>query len=733
MNERQRNSIFKFVFVIAAILLVALSVSSYISVTNLADASAWVTHTHKVKLELELALRALVQAESAQRGYLHSRDSIFLDGYDQAIRQVATHIDSVETFTRDNPSQQENVKKLRVLVTARMDFLSNLIREAPEPVVAAQRLAPGRAIMDSVAHQIEKMKLEEDELMKARSSRLVRESFSTPLLTFILVIGGTLILGAAYFKIVQELRMSELLRITLLEAQQLAHIGSWEWDVRKNKITWSDELYRIYGLAPQQFEADYETFLKYIHPDDKGFVDQAVQKAFKDQQPFAFVHRVVRPDNSVRFLSSTGKVIADNKGVTLRMAGTAQDVTEEKTFESDLEVSEERFNKIFENNPVAMTLAEIKTNKIRYANRAFCSLFGYSKEEVIGRSSEELNLIDPEENARLIGIIMNILQESRTVEQLQALSAKETEELLLRLKESGALKDLEVQYTKKNGEIFSAVVSFEVLAFHTDSFTVTSYQDVTDRKKSENLLKKQNQELAMMNKELESFTYISSHDLQEPLRKIQTFVSRILEEEKSISDRGKEYFIRMQDSANRMQTLIADLLAYSRTTKSESKLEYAHLNEILEEVQEELKELINEKHARVDAGDLGQANVILFQFRQLIQNLIGNALKFSKPGVPPHIVIRRRDVRGNEVKNVALAAEKRYCHISVSDNGIGFDPKYKDQMFGLFARLHDQEEVPGTGIGLAIVKKIVENHQGVVTATGEPNKGATFDIYFPIA
>jgi len=241
-----------------------------------------------------------------------------------------------------------------------------------------------------------------------------------------------------------------------------------------------------------------------------------------------------------------------------------------------------------------------------------------------------------------------------------------------------------------------------------------------------------NTALQKMNKELESFAYISSHDLQEPLRKIQTFVTRISEKEsQNLTVKGKEMFHRMQLAAKRMQTLIEDLLTYSRTNTSERKFETTDLNKIMQEVKEDLKEEIKEKKATIEATELCEANIIPFQFRQMMHNLIGNALKFSNPETPPHIKIKGHIEKGINLDHKKLSPQNKYCHISVIDNGIGFEKEYHEKIFELFQQLHGKAEYSGTGIGLAIVKKIVENHEGMITATSELNKGATFDIFIP--
>lgn len=229
-------------------------------------------------------------------------------------------------------------------------------------------------------------------------------------------------------------------------------------------------------------------------------------------------------------------------------------------------------------------------------------------------------------------MIFGYLHENRSLAEVQALSKEKTETLLLRLKQSEKMKNFEICYTRKNGEKFPALISFEIIRIGTESYTVTSYQDITQRKKSETLLKNQNDQLEKMNKELESFAYISSHDLQEPLRKIQTFASRIKEkEENNLSESGKHMFNRMHDAAKRMQTLIQDLLAYSRSSTTEPMLETTDVNVIIAQVKEDLKEELNDKHAKIDANHLGNAEIIPFQFRQLMHNLISNSLKFSNP------------------------------------------------------------------------------------------------------
>jgi signal transduction histidine kinase len=302
-----------------------------------------------------------------------------------------------------------------------------------------------------------------------------------------------------------------------------------------------------------------------------------------------------------------------------------------------------------------------------------------------------------------------------------------------------ANKELAFQNQEKEKRAAELIIANKELAFQNEEKEKRAAELIIANKELAFQIKekeKRTAELIIANKELLAFTYVSSHDLQEPLRKIQTFVSIILENEhKNLTDEGKYNFKRMQMAAGRMQQLIDDLLAFSRINTTELKFEKTEFAVIIEEVKTELKDTIQEKHAVIEAPELCSVNIITFQFRQLMYNLISNALKFSKPDIPSHIVITSRIEKGRPLMGTThtkvLQPEKNYCHITVTDNGIGFEPHFSERIFEVFQKLHSKDVYSGTGIGLAIVKKIVENHNGIIIATSELNKGAQFDIYIP--
>lgn len=317
-------------------------------------------------------------------------------------------------------------------------------------------------------------------------------------------------------------------------------------------------------------------------------------------------------------------------------------------------------------------------------------------------------------------------------------SSKERFESLLKQGRENAVKG-EVYIYANNGKAIPVLMSVNTLPL--DDIIVFSIiiTDLTILKKNEEELRhrsmqleQKNIELESANKDLTSFTYVSSHDLQEPLRKIQTFASLISQEEsKNLSDSGKDYFLRMQETAKRMQAIIEDLLIYSHAKTTDHKFEKTDLTLIVNDVLKDFELLIQEKKATIVSDRLCKIRIIPSQFRQLIYNLISNSFKFTNPEKRIHITIKSKIEKGSKLNNKKLLPEIDYCHMIYTDNGIGFDAQYKNRIFEVFQRLHSKEAYQGTGMGLAICKRVVENHKGIITASGQLNKGARFDIYIP--
>jgi light-regulated signal transduction histidine kinase (bacteriophytochrome) len=260
-------------------------------------------------------------------------------------------------------------------------------------------------------------------------------------------------------------------------------------------------------------------------------------------------------------------------------------------------------------------------------------------------------------------------------------------------------------------------------------------RDITELKTTENALRVSEEKLRQStvqlersNRELQDFAYVASHDLQEPLRKISVFGERLKEKNAGKFDsESLDYLDRMQKAAGRMQTLINDLLAFSRVTTKVQPFTRVDLAEVASSVVDDLEGRIELVQGRVEVGPLPIIDADALQMRQLLQNLIGNALKFRRSGELPVVKVEAQLIPD------PAAPDKRLCRLTVSDNCIGFEEKYLDRIFNAFQRLHTRKEYEGTGMGLAIVRKIALHHGGDVTATSKPGEGSTFIVTIPVA
>jgi len=257
-------------------------------------------------------------------------------------------------------------------------------------------------------------------------------------------------------------------------------------------------------------------------------------------------------------------------------------------------------------------------------------------------------------------------------------------------------------------------------------------KDITAERAIESAHRKKEIELAQSNKELEEFAYVASHDMQEPLRKITTFGNLLSEKFKeALGGDGLIYLSRMTASAENMRLLINDLLEFSRISKSAHQYETVDLNHTLRQVKQTLDLVIQESGAEISKVQLPVVDAVPSQMEQLFANIISNAIKFHKPGVPPVIQIECSLLSEAEKRNLKLTANSEYYCIAISDNGIGFEDEYKERIFQVFQRLHGKSEYPGSGIGLAICKRIAEYHHGMIYAGNIPGTGARFTFILP--
>tara|TARA_R110000868_G_scaffold37619_4_gene132850 strand:- start:3918 stop:5702 length:1785 start_codon:yes stop_codon:yes gene_type:complete len=287
----------------------------------------------------------------------------------------------------------------------------------------------------------------------------------------------------------------------------------------------------------------------------------------------------------------------------------------------------------------------------------------------------------------------------------------------------------------KNGDIrYFKAYGKTVISADRKKQMIGTVTDISDEIENYRLIEERNLELERNNKELSAFNYVASHDLQEPLRKIQTFLSRLEDKEASkFSKTGLTYIDRIKNASTRMRLLIDDLLQFSRTNRADKIFEVSNINLLLEGAKQDLAEVISEENAIIKADTFPSMKVIPFQIQQLFSNLISNSLKYRPKERNPEINITYSNVKASVEAEIIKPLTKQYHKITFTDNGIGFDNEYAQKIFVLFNRLHNKDEYSGTGIGLSICKKIVENHQGFIFAQGTPNVGAIFTVYLPVS
>ena len=410
--------------------------------------------------------------------------------------------------------------------------------------------------------------------------------------------------------------------------------------------------------------------------------------------------------------------VKDETGSIVGVLTVCTDTTEAYIAANKLRESERRFREIADLSPVWIWITDTEVN-VQYANKELLKYIGIANSSDFTDQAWE-NIVHPDD----IGIVQNGFK--RAVEEKTDFAL----EYRVKNAASGQFEWFKVLAVPRieNGKLKGFIGTAMNIEQHK-SFENNLQNEVEVRTKE---LADSNIQLEKMNKELQSFAYISSHDLQEPLRKIQMFAEVLMDKEyNNLSENGKLKFDKIQSAANRMQSLINDLLAYSRTDTEKRIFEVVALGAVIKEVQNDLSEELRNKKGEVNLLSNCKVEVVPFQFRQLIYNLISNSLKYARTNVPPIIEIEGKIVNGIKIGEHILKKDEHFAQITITDNGIGFENQFSEKIFEVFQRLHGKQEYIGTGIGLAIVKKIVQNHNGYISASGEPNKGAVFQIYIP--
>ena len=527
-----------------------------------------------------------------------------------------------------------------------------------------------------------------------------------------------------------ELR-SQIAEDQLQLSIEAAQLGTWDFNLLTGELLFSDRAKQLFWL-PLSAHVDYAVFLQTLHPDDREPTDRVVQAVL---QPGSSGHyhceyRAVGPDaGQLRWIRSNGQVFFNEHGLAYRFIGTVIDITAAK-----------------ENETLLQQRVEEQTQELTRQAHQLRTTLDASLNSIIAMTA----IRDPD------GTIVDFRMDTANKAVVQSLF-KTPEELigqtLLTLfpgnKDNGFFDFYAgVVNTGQSGQTTQYYIDsvglegwFEVSAVKQDGDSVViTFNNITDRKRNELVaqeqaseLKAANAELKRSNESLQQFAHIASHDLQEPLRRIQSF-SDLLQSQfaDNLSDGEKDMVRRIQRSAGRMQLLIKDLLFYSQLSIRQEAFVVVSLTDVLTDVLSDLELSITEKQATVSVAPLPSILGNASRLRQLFQNLLANALKFAPAGTAPLIKIDSVAAQPDALpQSLQDNSDQTFWLITVADNGIGFDVRYKDRIFTPFQRLHSPVNYSGTGIGLAICQRVAQNHGGIIDVDSQVGRGSVFKVFLP--
>ena len=731
MKFYEKPLFLKIVFIISIAIILFVSAVSFRHINNLNKSNDIVEHSYVVYANIQKLYSEIKDLEIDRRNYFITRDKNILIHIQSDVSTVNNDINALEKLINDNPKQIRNVKLLRGYFKEKIKVVEeglkylNLKRDNP---LVVENIKKGSLVMEKISFTINKMVEIENNLLEKRLDDNKEVNRFTPIVNYVTLFVTLFILIFAIIKISKDINSlrdsnSELkLAIESSDmAEQIGNFGIWQYNIDKDEFNYSDNIYRMLGYEPNSFDAVIENYTNHIHPDDLDRMLEIAKQLKTAEILGPNSYRVIRKDGDVRYFRGISKVVKNLSGERV-MIGITSDVTEEYYNQLQLEhknIELEEKNKILfianETSKEAEKIGNygfwkwnVDKNEFEFSENIF-RMFGIDKERFNPLVDSFIPSVHPEDKE----FVMQYLEKFRNKEK----NVAPYQHRIIKADNS------EVKYIR---------ISSKPIESQDDFYYLMITQDITEEIHSGAEILQKNRELEASNKELQAFNYVASHDLQEPLRKIETFISRLeARDYQNLTETGQQYFERIKVAAGRMRLLIKDLLQFSRTNKSEKVFEMADLNEILEAAKHEIAESITDKSAIIKSEHLPTLKVIPFQIQQMFINLLGNSIKYSKANIPPEIHIDYRKGSLQQIGQLVLPAKKDFHKFTFSDNGIGFSEEYSQRIFELFSRLHNKDEIAGTGIGLAICKKIVENHKGYILAKGKPGEGAVFEIYLP--
>ncbi|MCA1990582.1 MAG: CHASE3 domain-containing protein [Coleofasciculus sp. S288] len=752
-------------FGIASAVLVGINALSYWSSLKHQQTTKWVSHTHQVLQKLESTHAELTEAETGQRGYLITGQESYLEVYDRSIGSVNQHIQELQTLIADNADQQQLLYTLKPLIAERLAALSQVIELRKDEGFGAARIgvktSRGTEIMTRIRQVLREMENEETELLEQRVKQQQTASITQNLVFSMGILFNIVVFYWLYRAISHEIaqrqqaqaglqQMNEHLehrveeRTTALQAANQA-LSAKINALQETEAALQDNynlLETIINSNPNPiFVRDLQGRYRFMNVPGAALFNKSIDEIVgrdscllfppeattkvkaDDERIFASgqaetYEETLAIDGEWRTYLTTKTAYRDAQGNIEGLVGFSRDITYLKQAEKALRYANEELEQrvrqrtaeleqvnatlaereallrlFIENVPLAVAMFDRQMRYLATSQR-WLEDYHLGEQDIIGRSHYE--------------VFPEIADRWQAVHQrcLAGITAKFEEDYFLRADGTENWERREIHPWRNSiGEVGGLVI-----------FT----ENITQRKEADEKLKEANAELVRSNSELEQFAYVASHDLREPLRKIKSYTELLAEDYQGQLDAtADKYMAYITDGAERMQALISDLLTYSRVGKGDLTKEPVNLESVVNRILTDLSLTISETNAKITLKPLPTIDANFHQMVQLYQNLIANALKF-RGEAPPEILIQ------------AQLKHDQWL-FSIQDNGIGIKPQYLERIFVIFQRLHSRSKYPGTGIGLAICRKIVERHGGQIWVESEERKGTTFYFTFPYA